>query len=112
MDVAVLQETKISQAKFAPRRFKGYTMRVAPTNGQNCGGVVLAVREIPSSIENERIVGPNVISFEMVVAKDKRRVVVGCYLPPSDKGRRHSGWRRPPWRGPSWTRFPLLSLAT
>ena len=61
VDVAVLQETKIAQAKFAPRRYKGFTIRVAPTSGQNCGGVALAVRE--NSLfrtENERIVGPNV----------------------------------------------------
>ena len=32
-DVAVLQETKIAQEKFAPRRFRGYTIRVAPTSG-------------------------------------------------------------------------------
>ena len=93
MYVTVLQETKIAQAKFAPWRFKRFTIRVPPTSGQNCGGVALAVRE--NSLfrtENERIAGPNVISFEMVVAKDERWFVVGCYLPPSDKGGRHSGW--------------------
>ena len=87
VDVAVLQETKIAKAKFAPRRAEGYTIRVAPTSGRNCGGVALAVRE--NSLfrtENERIVGPNVISFEMVVARNERWFVVGCYLPPSDKG--------------------------
>ena len=45
VDVAVLQETKIAKAKFAPRRAEGYTIRVAPTSGRNCGGVALAVRE-------------------------------------------------------------------
>ena len=37
-------------------------------------------------MENERIVGLNVISFKLVVAEDERWFVVGCYLPPSDKG--------------------------
>ena len=92
VDVAVLQETKIAQAKFAPRRYKGFTIRVAPTSGQNCGGVALAVRENSLfRVENERVVGPNVISFEMVVAEDERWFVVGCYLPPSDTGGRPSG---------------------
>ena len=44
VDVAVLQETKIAQARFTPRCFEGYTIRVAPTSGKNCGNVALAVR--------------------------------------------------------------------
>ena len=62
-------------------------------SGQSCGSVALAVRE--NSLfrtENERIVGPNVISFEMVVAKYERWFVVGCYLLPSDTGGRHNDW--------------------
>ena len=46
VDVAVLlHEMKIAQAKFTPRRFKGSTIRVAPTSGRNCGGVAPGVRE-------------------------------------------------------------------
>ena len=40
-------------------------------------------------VENEKAVGPNVISFELITGDDKgeeeRWYVVGCYLPPSDK---------------------------
>ena len=87
VDNAVLQETKIEQAKFASRRFKGFTIRVAPTSGRNCGGVALAIRgNSLFRVKNERIVGPNVISFDLVVAENERWFVVGCYLPPSDKG--------------------------
>ena len=46
-------------------------------------------------VENEKAVGPNVISFELITGddegKEERWYVVGCYLPPSDKRGRHSG---------------------
>ena len=55
-------------------------------------------------VENEKAVGPNVISFELITGddegKEERWYVVGCYLPPSDKRGRHSDCRRPPSRGP------------
>ena len=121
VDVAVLQETKIAQARFAPRRYKGFTIRVAPSSGENCGGVALVTRE--NSLfrtENERVIGPNVILFEMVIAKDERWFVVGCYLPPSDKGGggtaavdSRPGWipqrLHPPRRGRSERRSGLPS---
>ena len=40
------------------------------------------------SVENDRAVGPNVISFELVTGEGEeveRWYVVGAYLPPSDK---------------------------
>ena len=45
VDVAILQETKIAKAKFAPRTHEGYTIRVAPSSGKNCGGVGLVYKE-------------------------------------------------------------------
>ena len=45
VDITVIQETRIVQAKVAPRRFKGYIIRVTLTRGRNCDGVALAVRE-------------------------------------------------------------------
>ena len=82
-----MQETKIAQAKFAPRAYRGYTIRVSPSSGKNCGGVGLVYRKSKRfSVENAKVVGPNVISFEMVLHKLEQWFVVGCYFPPSDKG--------------------------
>ena len=41
------------------------------------------------TVKNEKAVGPNVISFELVTGRrqNERWYVVGCYLPPSDKER-------------------------
>ena len=40
-------------------------------------------------VENEKAVGPNIISFDLITGNDEgeeeRWYVVGCYLPPSDK---------------------------
>ena len=36
-------------------------------------------------VENEKVVGNNVISFELVLNKEERFFAVGCYFPPSDK---------------------------
>ena len=47
--------------------------------------MVLLVRENDLfTVENEKAVGPNIISFELLTGrrKDERWYVVGCYLPP------------------------------
>ena len=36
-------------------------------------------------VENEKVVGNNVISFELALNKEERFFAVGCYFPPSDK---------------------------
>ena len=95
VDVAILQETKIAKAKFAPRSYKGYTTRVAPSSGKNCGGVGLVYKETSRfSVENAKVVGPNVVSFHLVTHEKERWYVVGCYFPPLTKrGRRGAS----PW---------------
>ena len=87
-DIAFLQEVKIKDPKFATKRFDGYEIRTAAAGTARCGGVALLVRENNEwafTVENEKVVGPNVISFELVTGRHKRWFVVGCYLPPSDK---------------------------
>ena len=67
INVAILQETKIAQARFAPRAYRGYTIRVSPSIGKHCGGVGLVYhRNKRFTVENAKVVGPNVILFEMV----------------------------------------------
>ena len=72
IDIAVLQEVK--------------KIMTAGAGTANCGGITLLVKENNTfTIENEKVVGPNVISSEMLTGPHKRWFVVGCYLPPSDK---------------------------
>ena len=86
VDVAVLQETKITDPEFVTRSFEGYSILAAAADSDRRGGVALLVRENNAfTIENERARGPNVISFELL-SGEERWYVVGCYLPPSDKG--------------------------
>ena len=61
---AVLQETKIAQARFASRRFKGYIIQVVSASRQSYGSAALTVWANPLfQVENEQIIGPNGISF-------------------------------------------------
>ena len=77
---------KIKDAKFATRKWAGYDILTASAGTAKCGGIALLVMENDAfTIENEKVVCPNVISFEMVTGRHKRWLVVGCYLPPSDK---------------------------
>ena len=41
-----------------------------------------------TAVENAKVVGANVISFELVLNKQEMFVTVGCYFPPSDEERR------------------------
>ena len=55
---------------------------------EHCKGVALMVRENDAwdfTVENKKVVGNNVISFDMVTGRHKRWFVVGCCIPPSDK---------------------------
>ena len=73
VDTAVLQETKIAKANFAARNYRGYTIRVAPSSGKNCGGVGLVFKETGHfTVENAKVVGPNVVSFQLLTKEDER----------------------------------------
>ena len=55
-------------------------------SGKNCGDVRLVVRETKRfTVENAKVEGPNVLSFQMLTGKNERWHAVGCYFPPSDK---------------------------
>ena len=87
VDVAVLQETKIVDPEFASRSFGDYSILAAAADSERRGGVALLVRESDAfTVENERARGANIISFELITGREERWFVVGCYLPPSDKG--------------------------
>ena len=83
VDVAILQETKITKAKFTARSYRGYTIRVSPSSGKTYGRVGLVVRMTKQfTVENAKVIGPNAISFQFLTRKDKQWHVVGCYFPP------------------------------
>ena len=69
VDIAVLGEVKITDPKYATKKWAGYEIWTAATGTANCGGVNLPVREKDNrafTVENEKVVGSNVISCEMV----------------------------------------------
>ena len=71
---------------FAIRFFGGYFICAAAADSKRRKGVALLVKEQEGfRVENEKAVGPNVISFELITGEKERGDVVGCYLPPSDK---------------------------
>ena len=45
VDIAVLQEVKITDSKYATKKWAGYKIRTAAAGTSNCGGVALLVRE-------------------------------------------------------------------
>lgn len=59
----------------------------------NCGGLSLLWKDKEEDLfrmENQKVMGPNVLKFEFVTGKpqrgdEERYFVVGCYVPPSDK---------------------------
>ena len=87
VNIAVLQEVKIKDPKYATRKCAGCETLTALAGTANCGGVALLVMENDDwafTIKNEKVVRPNDISCEMVTGLHERWFVVGCYLPPSD----------------------------
>ena len=73
VDIAVLQEVKIKDAKFATRKWAGYDILTAATRTASCGGIALPVKENEAfTIENEKVVGPNMVSFKMLTGPHKR----------------------------------------
>ena len=86
VDIAFVHEVKIEDPVYATKQWAGYDILTSAAGSKNCGGVALMVRETDDFlVENAKVVGSNVISFEMVTGKHKRWFVVGCYKPPSKK---------------------------
>ena len=88
VDVAVVQEVKLKNPKFAPRTGFGYQIHTTAAGTGNCGGISLLVRENgPFSVEEVKVWGENVLSFQLQVGEEEedRWHCVGAYFPPSDK---------------------------
>ena len=86
MDIVFAQESKFAEKHHATKRYGPYNILTAPTQRTNCGGVSLFHRESKLySLENAKVRGPNIITFELQVSK-VRYYVIGCYFPPSESG--------------------------
>ena len=86
VDIAVVQETEFLDTDFATKWWAGNEIKTAAAGTTSCGGVALLARKHDlATVENAKVVGTNVLSFELVLNKKERFFVVGCYFPPSDK---------------------------
>ena len=62
--LAVIQEVKLKDPKFAPRTGFGYQIHTTAAGTDNCGGISLLVREDGSfGVEEVKVWGPNILSF-------------------------------------------------
>ena len=43
------------------------------------------VRKALFLVENDKVVAPNIITYELVTGKTQQWHIIGCYLPPSEK---------------------------
>ena len=69
-DVAVVQEVKLKNPEFAPRTGFGYTIHTTAAGTDNCGGGSLLVREYGLFwVEEVKVWGPNVLSFQLQVGE-------------------------------------------
>ena len=74
--------------KFTLRTGFGYAIHTTAADSDHCGGISLLVREDDSfGVEEVKVWGENVISFELQVGEGEkdRWHCVGAYFPPSDK---------------------------
>ena len=68
----MVQETKCIDPQYATKGAAGYKIRTAAAASFACGGVALLWRDGERDIfrvENDRVQGPNVITFELVVGE-------------------------------------------
>ena len=82
--------SKIVDPTFATRSFEGYSILVEAADSKRRGGVSRLEKEREGfRVENEKTMGPNGISFELITGdnegEEERWYVVECDLPPSDK---------------------------
>ena len=85
VDCGVLTETKITDDIYT-RYSSGYNVFASSAVSARQGGIALFWRNNDLyEIEESKIRGPNVLSFELVTG-NTRFYVVGAYLPPSDPG--------------------------
>ena len=82
--IGFVQETKFRDRKFAAPTFSGYSILTTDAESLNYGSGALLYKESDHyELEEAKIRGNNVISFELEMGRDVY-FMVGCYIPPSD----------------------------
>ena len=83
MDFGILTETKFTNEAY-PRSYHGYHIRATEASNVQ-GGVVVFWREQLAvfSVESVKLIGPNILSFELVSGRRRWRFI-GVYIPPSE----------------------------
>ena len=88
VDIVISREVNITDPQYAIKSWNGYETWTATAGSQDCGRVVLMMRENERynfPVENEKMVDPNVVSCKKVCGRGKKRwFIVGCYLSFSD----------------------------
>ena len=94
VNIAMVQETKFINPQYATKGAVRYKSRTAAPTSVACRDVSLHWRDGEKNlfwVENDRVRGPNVITFELVVGEGtdglgmgERYYIVGCYIPLSD----------------------------
>jgi exonuclease III len=83
VDIGLFQETKLTGDIYT-RFSSGYSVIASNAPSAWSGGVAFFYREHDSfEVEEQKIWGPNVLSFQMVTGRD-RYFVVGAYISPTD----------------------------
>ena len=81
--ICVVQETDITETIFATKWSCHYKILAAAAEINSCGGVTLLWKTSPLyKMEEVRVSGNNIISFELETRRDQY-YVMGCYIPPS-----------------------------
>ena len=91
VNIAVVQEVKITDPQYANKDSNRYEIWTAALVSQNCGGVALIVQENDRynfTVENEKTVGPNNVSYKMVCGRGGEEAVHCRMLPAAV---RHNG---------------------
>ena len=86
IDIAVVQETKFLDPDFAVKWCAGYETKTAAAGSTSCGEMTLLAKENDfARVRNRKIVGTNIILFQLVLNKYEVFLAVRGYFPPPDK---------------------------
>ena len=82
VDLGLFQETKLTDA-FCTRNSSGYSVLATKAASAWSGGIALFYREHASfEVEEEKVWGPNVMLFELVLGEHETIYCIGCIHPP------------------------------
>mmetsp|Transcript_5724 Transcript_5724/g.8521 ORF Transcript_5724/g.8521 Transcript_5724/m.8521 type:complete len:1130 (+) Transcript_5724:164-3553(+) len=108
VDIGILTETKLSNDMYT-KSFLGYRVVATKMEG-NTGGVALVYRDRAGwGLESTICYGPNVIRSTLV-AGDKRKYIIGVYIPPSEENGKTLDFIREAVESVPNSRWPIIML--